>query len=232
MDLKGQEEALRVLKGEIDALPSQDEGSRAEVIIADVTDVESVKSMVDTAVRITGKLDIMISNAGILKPLVPFLEAPLSDWDDVMAVNARGAYYCYRFAGEQMVKQGHGGRIVGASSVMGKKGRDMVATYSASKFAVRGLTQSAADALGKYGITVNAYAPGHIDTPMTHNTVLPSMGFTKPGEVHATLAPRDGVLGRTGTPDEVAAWVSFIVSDEAGFITGQTVGIDGGMHFD
>ncbi|KAJ7267195.1 NAD-binding protein [Mycena rebaudengoi] len=193
--------------------------------IADVSVDEQVREMVEQVVEQLGGLDVMIANAGIIKQPQPIVETPVENWDKIMAVNARGPFLCYKYAAAQMIKQGHGGKIIGASSIAGKQGMSHIPAYSASKFAVRGLTQAAALELGPHGINVNAYAPGTIDTPM-----LASLSQNNPALV-SKLA-NDSPLKRIGTPDDIAGLVSFLVSKDSQFITGQTISINGGTYFD
>ncbi|KIK95792.1 hypothetical protein PAXRUDRAFT_355869 [Paxillus rubicundulus Ve08.2h10] len=140
-------------------------GRKALVFVADVTAEEQVKGMVQEVAKDLGGLDVMVANAGVAR-LLPLISTELKDWERIMNTNARGTFLCYKYAAEQMIKQGRAGRIIGASSLAGKTGIPLTSAYCASKFAVRGLTQSAALELGRYGITVNAYAPGHIQSPM------------------------------------------------------------------
>ncbi|KAJ7222138.1 acetoin reductase family protein [Mycena pura] len=201
-DLGSNSEKLDSLVDEI-----QNKGRASSKYIADVSLEGEVKDMVDQVVRDHGGLDVMVANAGIGGPIrLPFIETSAEQWDRVMSVNARGPFLCYKYAGLQMIKQGRGGRIIGASSFSGKQGVPTKAAYSASRFAVRGLTQVAAQEFGAHGITVNAYAPGLIDTPM------------------GTLAAQDDW--------DVASLVSFLASAESQFITGQTISINGGIFFD
>ncbi|KAG5722072.1 hypothetical protein E4T56_gene15844 [Termitomyces sp. T112] len=139
------------------------------------------------------------------------------DWDKLYlyAVNVKGTFFCYQHAGAQMLAQGHGGRIIGSSSIMGKQGTPIMAAYSATKFVIRSLTQSAALALGPHGITVNAYAPGPIETPMP-------LTQGKTGDLLEILRQRSP-LGINGSPADIASLVSYLVSKEAGFVTGQSV---------
>ncbi|KAJ6551130.1 hypothetical protein B0H19DRAFT_1236393 [Mycena capillaripes] len=149
----------------------------------------------------------------------------VDDWDYTMAVNGRGTFLCYKYAGIQMISQGRGGRIIGACSVAGKRpGTPFLAAYSASKFAVRGLTQAAAMEFGPHGITVNAYAPGAIQTDMLEYFDVSSAKSTEtlPG-TFLEVAKDFGILGRLGTPTDVANLVSFIASKDSQFITGQSV---------
>ncbi|KAF7377430.1 hypothetical protein MSAN_00164700 [Mycena sanguinolenta] len=134
---------------------------------ADVSQDEEVRAMIEQVVKQHGSLDVMVANAAILGKEAPFIETTAEQWDRILAVNARGSFLCYKYAGIQMINQGRGGRIIGASSLAGKQViQPSLTAYSASKFAVRGLTQAAALEFGPHGITVNAYAPGAIDTPM------------------------------------------------------------------
>ncbi|KAJ6606855.1 acetoin reductase family protein [Mycena sp. CBHHK59/15] len=195
----------------------KDKGRASSAHIADVSLEDQVRDMVARVVEQHGGLDVMIANAGITgRPAVPFVEITSEEWDRVMNVNARGSFLCYKYAGMQMIKQGRGGRIIGASSIAGKQGILTQGPYSASKFAVRGLTQAAALEFGPHGITVNAYAPGAIDTPMLNAATLDGDGsaiikrFTE-------LSP----LKRVGVTDDIANLVSFLVSKESGFITGE-----------
>ncbi|KAJ7097566.1 hypothetical protein C8R44DRAFT_889107 [Mycena epipterygia] len=143
-------------------------GRASAKCVANVSQENQVKEMVELAVQKLGRLDVMVANAGVTgRPGMQLKEVSSDEWDRIMNINARGTFFCYKFAGMQMIKQGGGsGRIIGASSVAGKQGIATHGVYSASKFAVRGLTQAAALEFGAHGITVNAYAPGAIDTPM------------------------------------------------------------------
>ncbi|EKM76325.1 hypothetical protein AGABI1DRAFT_122711 [Agaricus bisporus var. burnettii JB137-S8] len=166
--------------------------------IADVSNEGQVKGMVDATTKKLGGLDV---------------------WDKCFDINAKGVFLCYKYAAQQMIQQGRGGRIIGACSQVGKQG----AIYSATKFTVRSLTQSAAMALQPHDITVNAYAPGIVDTPL----------LTAARERVLQLGrPLDTLAGETGTPEEIAALVSYLVSKEARYVTGQSVNINGGRLFD
>ncbi|KAF7328666.1 NAD-binding protein [Mycena sanguinolenta] len=134
-DILNNSEKLDALVSEI-----QEKGRTSSKYVADVSQDEQVKTMVDDVVARHGSLDVMVANAGIAGILAPLTE---NNWDRVMNINARGTFLCYKYAGIQMIKQGRGGRIIGASSMAGKQGHAMGGTYCASKFAVRGLTQAA-----------------------------------------------------------------------------------------
>ncbi|KAJ7779158.1 hypothetical protein B0H16DRAFT_807016 [Mycena metata] len=205
----------------------QAKGRSSSKHIADVSQEEAVKEMVEEVVKIHGGLD-MVANAGVTgRPGVPFGQIPAEEWDRVMGVNARGTFLCYKYAGIQMVKQGRGGRIIGASSIAGKQGMLMQGPYCASKFAVRGLTQAAALEFGPHGITVNSYAPGAIDTPL-----LAAASVTgDPSEIIKKSIEKSAIK-RVGVPDDVSNLVSFLASKDAQFITGQSVSVNGGIFFD
>ncbi|KAI5832429.1 NAD(P)-binding protein [Schizophyllum commune Tattone D] len=200
---------------------------RAVVHVGDVSKQEVVQSLIDTVVGTLGGLHVMVANAGMARP-APFLEETLETFNQVMSVNTTGLFLCYQLAGRKMIELGSkDGRIIGASSIGGKQPLRGLTSYTASKFAVRGLTQSAALALGPHGITVNSYAPGLIDTPLAFTPHLEDhtdLAFDK----YSAVAP----LRRVGQAEEVAALVSFLASKESGYMTGQTLSIDGGAHMD
>ncbi|THU75703.1 NAD(P)-binding protein [Dendrothele bispora CBS 962.96] len=164
----------------------------------------------------------MVSNGGVFWRN-SLLDSSAEDWDKMQAINSRGMFLCYKYAAKQMVSQGRGGRIIGAASVAGKQGSAGFPAYCASKFAVIGLTQSVAKELGPYGITVNAYAPGAVDTPMLANSFSDQ-------KVESEMWAKASPLGRLGTPEDVAGLVAFLASKDASWITGQTYGINGGLH--
>ncbi|KAJ7917122.1 NAD-binding protein [Mycena leptocephala] len=219
------------------------QGKESSKHIADVSQDESVKEMVEEVVKQHGSLDIMIANAGVAGPYGASLtQLSAEQWDKVMSINARGTFLCYKYAGLQMINQGRGGRIIGASSIAGKKALQSQSVYSASKFAVRGLTQAAALEFGPHGITVNAYAPGAIDTAMLTG------GSTGPQHTEAILNrfKEMSPLNIVGTPEDIASLVSFLASKESQFITGAhkwfgdhnsrifsaQISINGGLFFD
>ncbi|KAG1725633.1 uncharacterized protein EDB91DRAFT_1167855 [Suillus paluster] len=222
-DLESNKENLDAVKKEITAnFPER----RVLIVFANVTIEEEVKGLVESAVKEFGKLNIFVANAGIAV-IKPLLETTSDDWDSVFAVNVKGTFYSYKYAAQQMIAQGDGGRIIGASSLAGKKGHASVSAYCASKFAVRGLTQSAAVELGRNGITVNAYAPGAIQTSMLSELAAVDDSVDLYEEFK-----RLSSVGHLGTTQDVASLVSFLVTPEARFITGQTITIDGGIFFD
>ncbi|KAJ7267191.1 hypothetical protein C8J57DRAFT_1326967 [Mycena rebaudengoi] len=208
----------QILAEVVDEIKAKGRSSSAH--IADVSVDGEVKDMVETVVKIHGGLDVMVANAGIIK-WASLVNTTVEDWDRVMTVNVRGSFLCYKYAAIQMIKQGRGGRIIGASSVGGKKGGGSVGAYCPSKFAIRGLTQAAAQELGPHGITVNAYAPGTIMTDMTDylDSEYAKATQRSPGgfiEILKNSIP----LKKVGTAADVANFTSFIASKDSQFITG------------
>lgn len=227
----GHDVAVCDLRGS--AIPSvaqeiQSLGQRSHTIFADVSKEDEVKDMVDSVVNTLGSVDIMVANAGI-GPLGTILNTTLEDFEKVQSVNTRGVFLCYKYAALRMVAQGRGGRIIGASSVAGKQAYEGMFAYCASKFAVRGMTQAAAAELAKHKITVNAYAPGLIDTPLLRGVAGHPSNPVKSDISHFW----DNIpVGRPGIPEDIAGLVSYLASEESSFITGQSISINGGRFFD
>src|SRR3989344_3054870 len=163
-----------------------------------------------------GRIDVLINNAGIRQDSL-IVNTAEKDWDNILNVNLKGTFLCLKEAAKLMLASG--GRIVNIVSVVGTHGNAGQAAYSASKAGIIGLTKSAAKELGPVGITVNAIAPGLIDTDMVADLTT---------EQRAKLI-KNTPLGRAGTPDEIASAVVFLASDAASYINGQIIGIDGGM---
>ncbi|KAJ6524156.1 hypothetical protein B0H19DRAFT_972320 [Mycena capillaripes] len=199
-------------------------GSRSAVFCGDVSVDCEVRDMVAGVVAALGGLDVMIANAGISKPRASLLDVSPEEWDRTMAINVRGVFLCYQHAGRQMILQGRGGRIIGAASRAGKQGSAKFPDYCASKFAVRGLTQSAACEFGKHGITVNAYAPVRPKSPASRDInpeQLAPLADMSPEDFFAMQA-KMVATGVNPTTNDIAAMVSFLASKESGFITGQS----------
>ena len=195
------------------------EASGAKVLTyqVDVTDEAAVEKLTDEVVEKTGRLDILVNNAGITRDdLLLRMEAKM--WDLVMAVNLKGTFLMTKHAARHMLRQRYG-RIVNLASVSGLVGNPGQANYSASKAGVVGFTRTVARELAKRGITCNAVAPGFIKTDMTD--VLPE----KAKEMALAAIP----MARMGTAEEVARVVAFLASDEASYVTGHVLPVDGGM---
>lgn len=228
-DLHGKKEVLEDFAAEL-RRGGESESShhpRTCIVTCDVSKEDEVKSMIDTTVDALGSLDVMIANAGI-SGMVDLLSETLEGWDRMMNINATSAFLCYKYAAIQMVKQGRGGRIIGASSMVGIQATSPLMSYSASKFAVRAITQAAALQLGQYGITVNSYAPGIIATPMV---VASKSQIAKRGDKvdYFQKTIDTSAVGYIGQPEDVASAVAYLTSKEAHFITGQCISVDGGL---
>lgn len=192
-------------------------GTRVELIKGDVSDPTHAEQAVKAAVDFFGKIDILVNNAGITKDKL-MMRMSASDFDEVVQANLSGSFYFLRAAAPVMIKQ-KGGRIINISSIVGVRGNAGQVNYSASKAGIIGMTLSAAKELGKRGITVNAVAPGFIETDMTQILT----------EEQKKIMLGGISLGRAGQASDVANAVSFLASDQAAYITGQILGIDGGM---
>ncbi|KAJ7444596.1 acetoin reductase family protein [Mycena galericulata] len=201
----------------------QAKGRASSVHIADVSVEDQVKKMIEEVVATHGGLDVMVANAGVAL-WRSIVDTTVKEWDRVMTINGRGTFLCYKYAGMQMASQGRGGRIIGASSLAGKTGVSHLGAYCTSKFAVRGLTQAAALEFGRHNITVNAYAPGTIDSEMLSALAAGSAEETG-GSSEAWLNSwkTASPLGRLGTATDISNLVSFLASKESQFITGQSV---------
>jgi meso-butanediol dehydrogenase/(S,S)-butanediol dehydrogenase/diacetyl reductase len=193
---------------------------------ADITKPDDVARVFDAAERV----DVLVNNAGIIT-ISRLEELTLDDWDRVLRVNTTGAFLCCQAAAARMRAQGGGGRILNAASGQARQGFIFTPHYAASKFGVVGLTQSLAKELAKDQITVNAYCPGIVGSDMwSYNDREWGrlLGDYKPGELMEEWVA--GIpLGRAGTNDDVASLLLFLASDDAAYITGQTINVDGGM---
>jgi len=176
-----------------------------------------VKALMDTAVQTFGRIDILVNNAGITRDGLLMMMKE-TDFDDVINTNLKGAFLCMKAVARQMMKQRYG-RIVNLSSVVGLRGNAGQVNYAASKAGVIGMTKSLAKELASRGVTVNAVAPGFMETDMT--AAMPEAAKA------ATLAAIP--MGRMGAAEDVAKTVAFLASEEAGYITGQVLAVDGGM---
>lgn len=192
-------------------------GVKALSLLCDVADAQQVKAMMDAAVKQFGSIDILVNNAGITRDGLLMMMKE-EDLDAVLDTNLKGAFLCMKAVARTMMKQ-RCGRIVNLSSVVGLRGNAGQVNYAASKAGIIGMTKSAAKELASRGITVNAVAPGFIDTDMT--AALP--------ETAKTAILSSIPAGRLGQAEEVAKAVAFLCSDDAAYITGQVLAVDGGM---
>lgn len=209
--------------GEIGAL-----GRKSMAIACDVTQEKDVNALVDRAVAEFGKLDVMVANAGIADIKLAH-EISVEDWDRIFAVNCRGVFLCDKAAAVQMMQQ-KSGKIINCASIAAHSGFWCLSSYSATKFAVRGFTQALAKELGPYNIQVNAYCPGIVGTDMWE-LIDEKMGAYLGLEKGETLKKYTELItcGRVETPDDVAAYVAYLASEDADYMTGQSVMIDGGI---
>ena len=193
-------------------------GGTAVAATVDVTDPPSVAAMVDLALERFGRLDVLVSNAGVARDqLLPRMRR--EDWDVVLATNLTAAFACAQAAVRPMLKQ-RWGRIVCIGSVVGLTGNAGQVNYAASKAGLIGFARALAREVGSRGITVNVVAPGYIETDMTRTVRSEAQ--------NAWMAQIP--IGRLGTPADVAAAVCFLASDEASYITGQVLGVNGGLY--
>ena len=192
-------------------------GGRAMLVQADVADSTAVDAMIKAVIEAFGQIDILVNNAGITRDGL-LMRMKEEDWDAVINTNLKGIFHCTKAVSKLMMKKRYG-RIVNMASVVGLIGNAGQSNYAAAKAGVIGFSKSMARELASRGITVNMVAPGFIDTDMT--AVLPD----KVREAMVADIP----LGKIGTPENVADAVVFLVSDQASYITGQTINVDGGM---
>jgi 3-oxoacyl-[acyl-carrier protein] reductase len=211
-DIPAAAEALENTAGEIRALKR-----KALTVTADVSSAPDVARLIDTAAKEMGKIDILVNNAGVTRDQI-IMRMTDEDWDTVLNIDLKSAFLCTRAVLRYMVKQ-RWGRIVSIASVVGIMGNAGQANYAAAKAGIIGLTRSIAKEVGSRGITANAIAPGFIETKMTEKL------DDKQRQVLMQRIP----LGSIGTPADVAEAVAFLASEEAKYITGQVLQVDGGM---
>ncbi|NYF24195.1 3-oxoacyl-[acyl-carrier-protein] reductase [Sporosarcina sp. JAI121] len=192
-------------------------GGEAFAIQADVSNAESVKNMVDKTLEAFGRIDILVNNAGITRDNL-LMRMKEDEWDDVVNINLKGVFLCTKGVTRQMMRQREG-RIVNVASIVGVSGNPGQANYVAAKAGVIGFTKTAAKELASRNINVNAVAPGFITTDMTD-----ALSEQVKGQMLSGIP-----LGKLGSPEDVARTVLFLLSEDAAYITGQTIHVDGGM---
>lgn len=193
-------------------------GAKALGVVGNVTVAQDVERMIDAAVEAFGRVDILVNNAGITRDGL-LVRMKDEDWDAVLTVNLKGAFLCTRAVSRVMTKQRYG-RIINIASIVGQMGNAGQANYCASKAGLIGLTKSNARELAKRSVTVNAVAPGFIATAMTD---------ALSDKVKADLAAQIP-MERLGSADDIANAVVFLASEQSGYITGQVIGVNGGMY--
>jgi len=196
----------------------QEQGVKAKAYKADVSNFAEVKKMIDDVVSEFGSIDVLVNNAGITRDGL-LARMKEEDFDDVIRINLKSVFNCCRHAVPYMMKQ-RSGKIISMASVVGLAGQAGQTNYSASKAGIIGFTKSLAQEIGSRHITVNAIAPGYVNTPMTH-----ALSDKQRDEIMSRIPLRRGA-----EVDEIANVVSFLASDQADYITGQVISVNGGMY--
>ena len=205
-------------------------GAKVASMRMDVTKKDEVKRLYDLAENMFGSVDVSIQNAGVIT-IARIEDMTESEWDKIMDVNTKGVFLCCQEAILRMRKHGHGGRLINTASGQARQGFVFTPHYAASKFGVVGITQSLAKEVAKENITVNAICPGIIDTDMwAYNDAAwgKLMGDYKPGELMAEWV-KNIPMARAGSGEDVSGLVAFLASNDASYITGQTINVDGGL---
>mgnify|MGYP002034601458 CR=1 FL=1 len=221
-----QAEKLAAVKSEVEAL-----GVKATTFEADVSKRDQVYAAIDDAEQKLGGFDVMVNNAGIAQ-VKPLADVTPEDTDRIFRINVDGVLWGIQAAAKKFIERGQKGKIINASSIAGHDGFEMLGIYSATKFAVRALTQAAAKEYASQGITVNAYCPGIVGTDMwvEIDERFSELTGAPKGETYKKYV--DGIaLGRAQTPEDVAALVAFFASSDSDYITGQSFLTDGGIVY-
>ncbi|RJY10056.1 SDR family NAD(P)-dependent oxidoreductase [Aurantiacibacter aquimixticola] len=225
------------LDDEADAVAEELRGRGAKVatIACDVSDAARCQALVAKAIEHFGRIDVFVNNAGIGFKMKPLLDVDTADeWDQVLAVNLSGAFYCTQAAARAMVDAGKGGRIINIASQAAKTGFPHLPAYVSSKHGMVGLTRASAVELGAHGITVNAVCPNHVTTGLgarQNEYFSKLLGFDKVEDYLANMAAKNP-MGRPGLPSDTAAACLWLASDEAIYVTGEALNVTGGeeMH--
>lgn len=209
----------------------QEQGHEAIAVQVDVSDRDAVFAAVEEATERLGGFDVIVNNAG-LGPQTPIESITYEDYRRVYDVNVGGTYWGIQAAVAAFKKLGHGGKIINASSQAGQVGNPGLAVYGGTKFAIRGITQTAAKDLAPLGVTVNAYCPGIVKTPMMMGIAQQTADEAgKPFEWGMDQFAKDITLKRLSEPEDVAACVAYLAGPDSNYMTGQALIIDGGMVF-
>ncbi|MCF6515351.1 (S)-acetoin forming diacetyl reductase [Lactobacillus sp. S2-2] len=206
-------------------------GGKAVAIKGDVKNRDDVFSAVDQAVKELGDLNVMVNNAGVA-PTTPIDTVTPEILDKTMQINVGGTIWGIQAASQKFKELGHGGKIINASSQAGMTGNENLTVYGSSKFAIRGITETTAKELAEFGITVNAFCPGIVDTPMMRDiaqSVADNAG--KPFEWGMDQFAKDIALKKLAKPEDISACVAYLASSDSDYMTGQSLLIDGGMVF-
>ena len=210
-------------------------GAQVAAVACDVSDAAQCRALIDRATELFGGIDILVNNAGIGFKMKPLLDVDTADeWDQVIAVNLSGAFYCTQAAARAMVDKGRGGRIINIASQAAKTGFPHLPAYVSSKHGMIGLTRASAVELGAHGITVNAVCPNHVTTGLgaqQNEYFSRLLGFDTVEAYLANMAAKNP-MGRPGLPSDTAAACLWLASDEAFYVTGEALNVSGGeeMH--
>jgi meso-butanediol dehydrogenase/(S,S)-butanediol dehydrogenase/diacetyl reductase len=211
-------------------------GGACSAIALDVLEESQVKAAIETTVTRYGSLDILVNNAGIGYLMKPIVEMSVEEWDAVLGVNLRGAFLCTKYAAMQMIKQNtegkRGGRIVNIASQAAKSGFPFASAYCSSKHGMTGLTRVTAIEMGKHGITANAICPNHVTTGLgawQNEYFSEALGLTMEQYMNAMKSRIP--LGRPGLPTDTASACAWLCSDEAQYVTGESMNVSGGEEY-
>jgi NAD(P)-dependent dehydrogenase (short-subunit alcohol dehydrogenase family) len=219
--------ALKKVAEEIENL-----GRKSLVLVTDLLQPDAPANMVEKVLKKFGKIDILVNNSGAEGPIKPVAEMDLKGWDDLLAVNLTGAMLCSRYVLEKSMIPRKSGVIINIASAAGRRGLPTRSAYSSSKFALIGFTQSLASEVGRFGIRINAIAPGAVEgerIERVFNIAAKNTGITYEQMVANSNAR--SALGRMVKPEEIGDLAVFLASDKSAAITGQTINIDAGANF-